>query len=173
MRFFGLFMLIRYIRLQRYKIQCDKKITAARFCDRNHLSFVELEKEVLPELAVFIKKVLPGTCTRTCFMDSTPLRVCRNQRILIHKSFKGLAQRGKILATKFYVWGQLPLCKNTCDNPFLVPKLQMAAKKPCRFFAKAAGLPIHTSQFLFAQSMSVSWRFLLNSSSTRLERRTS
>ena len=95
MRFFGLFMLIRYIRLQRYKIQCDKKITAARFCDRNHLSFVELEKEVLPELAVFIKKVLPGTCIEICFVDSTPLRVCRNQRILIHKTFKDLAQRGK------------------------------------------------------------------------------
>lgn len=28
-------------------------------------------------------------------MDSTPLRVCRNQRIHIHKVFKGIAQRGK------------------------------------------------------------------------------
>lgn len=28
-------------------------------------------------------------------MDSTPLRVCRNQRIHIHKTFKGIAQRGK------------------------------------------------------------------------------
>ena len=28
-------------------------------------------------------------------MDSTPLHVCRNQRILIHKTFKGLAERGK------------------------------------------------------------------------------
>ena len=27
--------------------------------------------------------------------DSTPLRVCRNQRILIHKTFEGLAERGK------------------------------------------------------------------------------
>ena len=27
-------------------------------------------------------------------MDSTPLRVCRNQRIHIHKVFKGIAQRG-------------------------------------------------------------------------------
>ena len=29
------------------------------------------------------------------FVDSTPLRVCRNQRIHIHKTFKGIAQRGK------------------------------------------------------------------------------
>ena len=57
--------------------------------------FVELEKEVLLQLAVFIKEVLLGTCTGISFVDSTPLRVCRNQRILIHKTFEGLAERGK------------------------------------------------------------------------------
>ena len=57
--------------------------------------FVELEKEVLLQLTVFIKEVLPGTCTGISFVDSTPLRVCRNQRILIHKTFEGLAGRGK------------------------------------------------------------------------------
>ena len=57
--------------------------------------FVELEKEVLLQLTVFIKEVLMGTCTGISFVDSTPLRVCRNQRILIHKTFKGLAERGK------------------------------------------------------------------------------
>ena len=57
--------------------------------------FVELEKEVLLPLTIFIKKVLLGTCTGISFVDSTPLRVCRNQRILIHKTFEGLAERGK------------------------------------------------------------------------------
>ena len=57
--------------------------------------FVELEKEVLLQLTVFIKEVLLGTCTGISFVASTPLRVCRNQRILIHKTFKGLAERGK------------------------------------------------------------------------------
>ena len=57
--------------------------------------FVELEKEVLLQLTVFIKEVLLGTCTGISFVDSTPLRVCRNQRILIHKTFEGLAERGK------------------------------------------------------------------------------
>lgn len=42
--------------------------------------FVELEKEVLLPLAIFIKQVLLGTCTGISLMDSTPLRVCRNQR---------------------------------------------------------------------------------------------
>ena len=57
--------------------------------------FVELEKEVLLPLTIFIKKVLLGTCTDISFVDSTPLHVCRNQRILIHKTFEGLAERGK------------------------------------------------------------------------------
>lgn len=57
--------------------------------------FVELEKEVDIPLALFIKKVLLGKCTGISFVDSTPLRVCRNQRIHMHKVFKGIAQRGK------------------------------------------------------------------------------
>ena len=56
---------------------------------------MELEKEVAIPLALFIKKVLLGKCTGISFVDSTPLRVCRNQRIHIHKVFKGIAQRGK------------------------------------------------------------------------------
>lgn len=57
--------------------------------------FVELEKEVAIPLALFIKKVLLGQCTGISFVDSTPLRVCKNQRIHIHKVFKGIAKRGK------------------------------------------------------------------------------
>ena len=56
---------------------------------------MELEKEVLLPMTIFIKKVLLGTCTCISFVDSTPLRVCRDQRILIHKTFEGLAERGK------------------------------------------------------------------------------
>ena len=55
--------------------------------------FVELEKEVLLLMTIFIKKVLLETCTGISFVDSPPLRVCRNQRILIHKTFEGLAER--------------------------------------------------------------------------------
>ena len=57
--------------------------------------FVELEKEVLLPMTIFIKKVLLGTCTGISFVGSTSLRICRNQRILIHKTFEGLAERGK------------------------------------------------------------------------------
>ena len=57
--------------------------------------FVELEKEVAVPLPLFIKKVFLGKCTGISFVDSTPLRVCRNQRFHIHKTFKGIAQKGK------------------------------------------------------------------------------
>ena len=57
--------------------------------------FVELEKEAVMPLPIFIKKVLLGKCIGISFVDSTPLRVCKNQRIHIHKTFKGFAARGK------------------------------------------------------------------------------
>ena len=57
--------------------------------------FVELEREVALPLLVFVKQVLLGKCTDVNFVDSTPMRVCRNQRILCHKVFKGIAMRGK------------------------------------------------------------------------------
>ena len=52
--------------------------------------FVELQEVIAIPLAIFIKKVLSGKCIGISFIDSTPLRVCRNQRILIHKTFKGM-----------------------------------------------------------------------------------
>ena len=64
--------------------------------------FVELEKEVAISLALFIKKVLLGKCTGINFIDSIPLRVCKNKRIHIHKTFKGIAQRGKCFMDWFF-----------------------------------------------------------------------
>ncbi|MCQ2113700.1 MAG: IS982 family transposase [Bacteroidaceae bacterium] len=57
--------------------------------------FVELEQRVAVPLAIFIKKALLGKCTGISFVDSTHLRVYRNQRIHMHKTFKGFAARGK------------------------------------------------------------------------------
>ena len=47
------------------------------------------------QLIIFIEEVLLEICSGISFIDSTPLCVCRNERILIHKTFKGLAERGK------------------------------------------------------------------------------
>ena len=57
--------------------------------------FVELERDVAIPLALFIKKVLLGKCTGVSFVDSTPVWVSRNQRIYMHKVFRGIAQRGR------------------------------------------------------------------------------
>ena len=57
--------------------------------------FVELQKSVQLSLTIFVKEVLMGTCTGIAYVDSTPLRVCKHPRILIHKTFKGIAERGK------------------------------------------------------------------------------
>ncbi len=65
--------------------------------------FVEQEKEVLLLLIIFIKKVLLGTCTSIIsLVDSTLLRVCRNQRILIHKTFEGVIWRERCFMEWFF-----------------------------------------------------------------------
>lgn len=57
--------------------------------------FVELQQSVMLPLTIFVKEVLLGQCTGITFVDSTPLRVCRQQRIHCHKVFKGIATRGQ------------------------------------------------------------------------------
>lgn len=58
--------------------------------------FTELERSVVVQfIIIFVKKCLLGKCTDISFVDSILLRVCRNQRIHMHKIFKGIAQHGK------------------------------------------------------------------------------
>lgn len=54
-----------------------------------------MQQSVLLQLGYFVKTILMAECTGISFIDSTPLRVCKNQRIHIHKVFKGVAERGK------------------------------------------------------------------------------
>lgn len=56
--------------------------------------FVTLQRSVMLPLTIFLKEVLLGKCTGTTFVDSTPLRVCKPQRIHAHKVFRGIATRG-------------------------------------------------------------------------------
>ena len=43
-----------------------------------------------------------GRCTGIAFIDSTPLAVCDNHRIVTHKVFEGIAARGKTSMGWFY-----------------------------------------------------------------------
>jgi len=57
--------------------------------------FVELLAGANLQLAIFVKTCCMGACTGISFMDSTPLRECKNKRISRHKVFDGIAALGK------------------------------------------------------------------------------
>ena len=96
--------------------------------------FVELEKEVVVPLALFIKKVLLGKCTGISFVDSTPLRVCRNQRFLIHKMFKGIAQKGKCSMGWFFGFKLHLICNERGELlNFMITPSNVDDRKPLEY----------------------------------------
>ena len=121
----------------------------------NH--FVELEREVAIPLALFIKKVLLGKCTGISFVDSTPLRVCRNQRIHIHKVFKGIAQRGKCSMGWFFGFKLHLICNEKGELlNFMITPGDVDDRKPLEYkafvefiYGKLVGDKGYISQNLF------------------------
>lgn len=90
-----LFHLMGYRCLKHFYIEHVCKHMSDLFpCAVSYSRFVTLQKSVMLPLTIFVKEVLLGKCTGITFVDSTPLRVCRNQRIHCHKVFKGIASRG-------------------------------------------------------------------------------
>lgn len=65
--------------------------------------FVELMAAANLPLATFLKTCCMGSSTGISFIDSTPLRVCKNKRIPRNKVFEGIAARGK--STMGYFFG--------------------------------------------------------------------
>ena len=57
--------------------------------------FVELQQKALLPMAIFLQMCCLGKCTGISCIDSTPLRVCHIKRAYAHKTFKGLATKGK------------------------------------------------------------------------------
>jgi hypothetical protein len=57
--------------------------------------FVELMQSVLLPMTIFAKTCCLGNCTGISFVDSTPIRVCKNKRISRNKVFKDVATTGK------------------------------------------------------------------------------
>lgn len=57
--------------------------------------FVELMQAALIPITLFVKTCCLGTCTGISFVDSTPIRVCKNKRIKRNKVFKDIATTGK------------------------------------------------------------------------------
>jgi hypothetical protein len=61
--------------------------------------FVELSQGVILPMAIFLKTCCLGKCTGISFVDSTPIRVCKNKR---NKVFKGTATVGQSTMGWFY-----------------------------------------------------------------------
>ena len=98
--------------------------------------FVELERTVAIPLTIFIKKVLLGKCTGISFVDSTPLRVCKNQRIHIHKVFKGIAQRGKCSMGWFFGFKLHLICNEKGELlNFMITPGDVDDRKPLEYKA--------------------------------------
>jgi len=64
--------------------------------------FIELSHKELFHLFVFTKSFCLGRKDWINIIDSTPLKVCHNRRIHGHKTFKGLAKRGKTSTGWFF-----------------------------------------------------------------------
>ena len=64
--------------------------------------FVELMKQSVLPMTILLKTYCFGESTGISFIDSTPLRVCKNKRIKRNKVFSGLATTGKSTMGWFY-----------------------------------------------------------------------
>ena len=56
--------------------------------------FVELMQSALLPMTIFAKTCCLGNCTSISFVDSTPIRICKNKRIKRNKVFKNVATTG-------------------------------------------------------------------------------
>lgn len=118
--------------------------------------FVQLMPRVLVALCAYLHTCF-GRCTGISLIDSTPLAVCHNRRIPQHKTFDGIAQRGKNSVDWFFGFklhlvvndcGELLACCLTAgntDDRRPVPKLVK------RLFGKLFGDKGYLSQTLFEQ----------------------
>jgi len=64
--------------------------------------FVQLKQYAIMPLYVFLHHCRLGNCTGLSFCDSSKLAVCHNRRIEQHKTFAGLAERGKTSVDWFF-----------------------------------------------------------------------
>jgi hypothetical protein len=91
-----LFHLKGYRCLKHFYVQHVQKHMKSEFPETvSYNRFVELQQKALMPMAVFLQLCCLGKCTGVSFIDSTPIRVCHIRREHQHKTFKGLATKGK------------------------------------------------------------------------------
>ena len=90
--------------LKHFYINYVQKHLTREFPDTvSYNRFVELQQKALFPMVIYLKLMRLGDCTGISFIDSTPVRVCKNKRIYNHKVFDGIAARGK--STMGYFFG--------------------------------------------------------------------
>jgi hypothetical protein len=91
----ALFHLSHYRTFKDYYHECVIKYLKPYFPSLvSYNRFLELKSSVIMILAVYMKHKA-GSETGIYYIDSTTLKVCRNQRIYRHKVFDKIAKRGK------------------------------------------------------------------------------
>ena len=122
----------------------------------SYTRFVELIPSALPAMCLYLR-VRFGQRTGVAFIDSTPLSVCRNNRIGRHRVFAEVATRGKSSMGWFYSF-KLHLIVND-QGEFLAVQLTPGNtddRKPVpqmtkKLWGKLVGDRGHLSQVLFEQ----------------------
>ena len=90
-----LFHLSQYRTFKHFYLDCVLRQMRGHFpTPLSYNRFVEVQGRVFPALAAYLQSKC-GKQTGLYYVDSTALAVCRNQRILRHQTFDGLAERGK------------------------------------------------------------------------------
>ena len=83
-----LFHLSHYRNMKNFYLQHVVKNMKSEFPKTvSYNRFVELQQKALMPMVLFLKMMRLGNCTGISFVDSTPIRVCHNNRIFNHKVF--------------------------------------------------------------------------------------
>lgn len=91
-----LFHLSGYRTFKHFYIHHVKKHMAGEFPDTvSYNRFTELMQSNMLPLVLYLKTCCMGTCTGISFVDSTPVRVCKNKRISSNRVFDGIAATGR------------------------------------------------------------------------------
>ena len=81
-----------------------------------------------------MRHMFPAVVSYNRFVDSTPLRVCRNQRIHIHKVFRGIARRCKCSMGWFFGFKLHIVCNEKGDLlNFMITPGDVDDRKPLEY----------------------------------------
>lgn len=97
------FHLSNYRNFKQYYIKHVSTVLKSSFPNLvSYSRFVELMRDAVIPLILYLKNRRTGKVTGISFIDSTTLKVCHNKRILSHKVFDGIALRGHSSMGWFY-----------------------------------------------------------------------